>query len=228
MGTGLAWRGACSRFRAFGITRMNGIPVRPEALGSPVFLRAFSLRGGKLVMRIKTCRDCKLSLPVTGFYRNGTGWSARCRPCQSRHNSDYAKRRYRRDPAFRTASAWASRERYWHQRDKVLAGIAVRKPWRTRKSRGYPKERDVVNRMVRSELAAGRLVRPRCCQLCWGGGRLQAHHEDYAKPLDVIWLCTQCHGLTRRRIRGIRAGSQPISSQVRVSFSSRGGAHGVL
>lgn len=36
--------------------------------------------------------------------------------------------------------------------------------------------------------------KPTCCQRC---GRKQhdihAHHDDYARPLDVQWLCRSCH-----------------------------------
>lgn len=56
---------------------------------------------------------------------------------------------------------------------------------------------------VRLALRSGALVRPQTCSKCeqpptanLGRGAVQAHHEDYSKPLDVTWLCPRCH--TRR------------------------------
>ena len=47
--------------------------------------------------------------------------------------------------------------------------------------------RELVRRAVKS----GRLIRQPCtyCQAT----AVQAHHEDYSKPLDVIWVCRSCH-----------------------------------
>lgn len=42
----------------------------------------------------------------------------------------------------------------------------------------------------------GKLI-PKNCQDC-GSTESQKHHEDYSKPLDVIWLCRPCH-LNRHR-----------------------------
>lgn len=37
------------------------------------------------------------------------------------------------------------------------------------------------------------------CQLCWDiGQKLQGHHTDYDKPLEVIWLCRGCHAVVDR------------------------------
>lgn len=42
-------------------------------------------------------------------------------------------------------------------------------------------------------LRAGKLVKPDACSKCGKVGRIHGHHLDYAKPLDVIWLCRPCH-----------------------------------
>ena len=67
---------------------------------------------------------------------------------------------------------------------------------------GEPTEAvNVVYRKVRQALKSGALVRPECCERCGvsppraldGRSLIQAHHNDYSRPLDVEWLCTKCH-----------------------------------
>lgn len=31
------------------------------------------------------------------------------------------------------------------------------------------------------------------CNFCGINEKVQAHHEDYSKPLDIKWLCALCH-----------------------------------
>lgn len=69
--------------------------------------------------------------------------------------------------------------------------------------REYNKKKDVVQKTrvrtaVNVALRNGRLVREGC-KVC--GGRAEAHHEDYSKPLDVTWLCRTHHAEAHKRIR---------------------------
>ena len=34
---------------------------------------------------------------------------------------------------------------------------------------------------------------PQACELCGVDEKIQMHHENYAKPLEVNWLCVVCH-----------------------------------
>jgi hypothetical protein len=45
---------------------------------------------------------------------------------------------------------------------------------------------------VYRHVKAGRLAKPDKCQIC-GKSPAQAHHPDYSRPLDVLWLCLACH-----------------------------------
>lgn len=53
--------------------------------------------------------------------------------------------------------------------------------------------REHVRRVVAQARRDGTL-RPGPCQDCGKEGDVEGHHEDYSKPLDVIWLCPSCHG----------------------------------
>ncbi len=48
----------------------------------------------------------------------------------------------------------------------------------------------------------GRIV-PELCRCC-GAGSAEAHHFDYTRPLDVVWLCRRCHTLVHLLLGKIR------------------------
>jgi hypothetical protein len=55
-----------------------------------------------------------------------------------------------------------------------------------------PWQASTAHHVVRKAILCGKLV-PQACERCGFGGRTDAHHEDYAKPLVVTWLCRPCH-----------------------------------
>jgi hypothetical protein len=45
---------------------------------------------------------------------------------------------------------------------------------------------------IKHAIEAGKLQR-KPCEICGSSENIQAHHEDYSKPFDVIWLCLEHH-----------------------------------
>ena len=73
-----------------------------------------------------------------------------------------------------------------------------KRPERKRKNREYIRrmkkknpERFLACNKVSNAIRDGRLEREPCV-IC-GESNTEAHHEDYSKPLDVVWLCRKHH-----------------------------------
>ncbi|KKL93303.1 hypothetical protein LCGC14_1876020 [marine sediment metagenome] len=64
----------------------------------------------------------------------------------------------------------------------------------------YP-EKAKAHSAVNYAIATGRLVRPLICESCNKRRFVEAHHENYSKPLDVEWLCTKCHSEVCKKVR---------------------------
>ena len=56
-----------------------------------------------------------------------------------------------------------------------------------------PSERVRAQGLINMRVRRGAIARPSCCSECGKPGRVDAHHEDYAKPDEVEWLCRSCH-----------------------------------
>ena len=54
-------------------------------------------------------------------------------------------------------------------------------------------ERSRAHKKVAYALQTGELSRPGYCPACFKLCVPNGHHEDYTKPLEVEWLCFECH-----------------------------------
>jgi len=58
-------------------------------------------------------------------------------------------------------------------------------------------EKNTVKRathiLIGNALRSGKIKKPVSCEECACCDTLHGHHDDYAKPLDVRWLCSICH-----------------------------------
>lgn len=61
-----------------------------------------------------------------------------------------------------------------------------------RQAARYP-EKIKARNALKNAVAYGKIIRKTVCEKCESKHRVQAHHPDYSKPLDVMWLCHPCH-----------------------------------
>jgi hypothetical protein len=80
------------------------------------------------------------------------------------------------------------RERGGYERPRRERDREHRRQWK-----GRNPEKWKIYKMIYRERKAGRLVPPRECEICGESKPVEAHHEDYSKPLEINWFCHVCH-----------------------------------
>lgn len=61
----------------------------------------------------------------------------------------------------------------------------------------YPGRKNARD-ITKNAIASGKLVKADNCEQCNSSHKIEAHHDDYNKALDVRWLCRVCHGIWHR------------------------------
>lgn len=54
---------------------------------------------------------------------------------------------------------------------------------------------------LNNALASGKIKKPKECSKCSASNVIiHGHHSDYKRPLDVIWVCPECHAGYHREV----------------------------
>jgi hypothetical protein len=142
--------------------------------------------------KTKTCRSCEQAKPLDQFY--GLGYGSKkpmCKECTVAYQREYraqnidevrARDRERARTPKRKAHSAANLKR-WRDAN----------PDKVNKDRRDHPEKYKARTAVGNAIRDGKLVR-QPCEGCQTTDRVQAHHHDYSKPLEVRWLCRKCHG----------------------------------
>jgi hypothetical protein len=127
----------------------------------------------------KWCWMCRRRLPVEEFSfsrSNYDGLSSHCRECGKAYKLQHYEQYY---------------GEYYE---------------RTRQYRREKPERYRCYWIVQEAIKNGDLVRPGMCSKCGKRDDIVAHHDDYNRPFDIVWLCVSCdrqlHADLRRKQKG--------------------------
>lgn len=144
---------------------------------------------------IRKCNCCGLEKSVTEFYKlsGKEGYRSHCKECFSsrskRYNSLDTTKEKRRiiDSRYRESN----RERVNESSRRYRASHKAERNLREAERRRQNREKTKAHNAVHYELEMGRLVKG-VCEVC-GCVKVEAHHDDYDKPLEVRWLCKEHH-----------------------------------
>lgn len=76
-------------------------------------------------------------------------------------------------------------------RIKYAGGAAAyRRMHRDKSKANYKKY--LANKLIEGRIRRGVLLK-QPCEVCKSTKTVHAHHEDYSKPLDIVWLCPKHH-----------------------------------
>ena len=111
----------------------------------------------------------------------------------------HSKKR-RLNPVYREAQK--QRYKAWYRLHREDAELLKRKREQAKRYRSDPvlRMRHEARWQANRARAAGRL-KPESCRDC-GETKVQMHHPDYYKPLEVVWLCRACHLAEHAKAKG--------------------------
>ena len=158
---------------------------------------SFLLRGG--IVETKRCCRCKQDVDILLFgidKSRNDGMAPRCKPCRkiiAQEKTEVSKKYYNlhRDELAekRLENIDARREYDKRYRQENKAKIAL---YHKKRRFNNPKKEYAI-RSINNAIKLGKMVKPQVCSFCGEVKKLDGHHEDYDKPLEVIWLCRRCH-----------------------------------
>lgn len=136
-----------------------------------------------VVLESKVCNKCKQTKPIDEFYRSvvsSDGLEGSCKNCKIEVVREGQNRK--KTKSLLSYKDIAPHKKWWLAENKL-------------KSKAHNK--------VKYAIRTGELVR-QPCERCGTTDNVVAHHEDYNKPLDIVWLCAIHHQERHKEINAMK------------------------
>jgi len=150
---------------------------------------------------MKTCPKCNKTVPKSSFWRNKRrrdGLQCYCMFCQreivkkisqterSRIMARARVKAYKQTPQGRLQHKQSNHRYYQTEKGKLQKKTCqniMNHEYRLAHRAHITFFRALKNSKIQKDV----------CFVCGANTNIEAHHEDYSKPLDVIWLCQKHH-----------------------------------
>ena len=127
---------------------------------------------------MKDCFKCGERKPLTHFYKHPKMKDGRVNKCKDCNKRDVRENRKTRIQYYRAYDSQRGSRQTDEYRKRYKESNPIKNGART---------------MVGNAVRDGRLAKAKSCSECGEVCRLHGHHDDYAQPLAVRWLCAPCH-----------------------------------
>ncbi len=148
---------------------------------------------------MKPCRVCHKEFAATTYQIRKSDWI--CLPCRRVNEVRWrAKRKQQGNPVQSTKMP-----REWHrQYEQTYYADTENKKRMAANMRRYAKDLRLQQRhkarwITNKAIKSGILIKMPCVSC--GEYKSEAHHPDYSKPLEVVWLCRPCHNKEHRNAK---------------------------
>ncbi len=131
----------------------------------------------------KKCFKCGKIKDLCNFYKHkqmGDGYLGKCKECTK---MDATAHRNKNLDCIRA---------YDRDRSKLPHRVKARSDLSKKYNKQYPLKYAAHN-ILSNAVRDGKIAKSYICTHCGCSSRINGHHVDYYKPLDVMWLCTICH-----------------------------------
>lgn len=152
---------------------------------------------------MKICFKCGATKPLAEFYKHNRmadGHLNKCKECTRKDTTANREKKVNYYANYDKKRAMlphrlAGRKQYL----QTERGKEARRTAMQNYKENYP-EKYRAQKITGNAVRGGKLKRPTNCNECGSKHhQIEAHHEDYNKPLDVAWLCLPCHTAKHRQ-----------------------------
>ena len=134
---------------------------------------------------------------------------------------EYARREYlknrsayllraKKQRELRDEEEWKKYHKEWRDKNTDKVRASSKKSYAKRKNEVAEYKKEYKEKFpeikqahwkVASALKTGKLSKPSKCCECENTENIDAHHEDYSNPLEVLWLCSMCHHKRHHKLK---------------------------
>lgn len=143
---------------------------------------------------MKICFKCGINKPLTEFYKHPKmtdGRVNKCKECNKKDVSDNYRKNikyYKSYEQIRNQKRrdYISKKNKDYQKKNPEKVRALKKKWIEEN-----KSKRAAHYLLSNAIRDGKIKRG-VCQIC-SCEKVEGHHYDYTRPLNVIWLCNEHH-----------------------------------